>query len=149
MSVTVKIEGLDDVVKRMLEAPSKVERYVAAAAVRAAAKPVINRARSLLPTKRDGSTGQLRKSIGVRVKRYKGAVWAGVGPRPGFKAVKRTTRDGKPVYHNPTQIAHLVERGTSRARARPFLRPAIDGTRNEQFSSFARKAEESFERLKL
>jgi HK97 gp10 family phage protein len=124
----------------MREATSKIEKRVASAAVRAASRPVVNAARAAVP--RD--TGQLRKSIGVKVKRYKGAVWAGIGPRSGFKI---TASDGRP--RNPTQYAHLIERGTRKQRARPFLRPAIDGTRTEQLQAFANKASETFDKLDL
>lgn len=33
---------------------------------------------------------------------------------------------GKPVFRNPTRYGHLVERGTSKTAAKPFLRPTRD-----------------------
>ena len=55
-------------------------------------------------------------------------------PKAGFKDPSKATQKdvatfmkrnvvGKPVFRNPTRYAHLVERGTSRSAAKPFLRP--------------------------
>ncbi len=37
--------------------------------------------------------------------------------------------EGKPVFRNPTRYAHLLELGTSRMAAKPFLRPVMDANR--------------------
>lgn len=87
--------------------------------------------------KKDGitRTGQLRLSIGSKVETYgDGIVVALIGPRRGFRIqVGTRTRDGKkgkagdPIYHDPANVAHLVEyghKGPSPAPAYPFMRPA-------------------------
>lgn len=135
---SVKVSGVAEIQRRMQDQVPKVEKRVVSAGLRAAARPVVTRARSLVP--RD--TGQLRKSIGVKVKRYRGAVWVGIGPRAGYKI---RTADGRSL--NPTQYAHLVERGTVHQRAQPFLRPAIDATKSEQMRAFIAKAREQFSRI--
>ena len=70
--------------------------------------------------------GFLKKSIGTRVRLYRGGVWGGVGPRVG-QAYVYYDREGR--RHVPGNYAHLVEYGTRGATAHPFLRPALDANR--------------------
>jgi HK97 gp10 family phage protein len=74
--------------------------------------------------------GALKKSIGHKVRVYKRAVVAIVGPRDGFRerigTVSRGKNKGKPIYNNPSKYAHLVELGTRHSKAQPFLRPAAE-----------------------
>ena len=70
--------------------------------------------------------GYLKKSIGKKVKAYPGGVWGGVGPRTGQKF---TFVDENGKKHVPANYAHLVEYGTARTPAQPFLRPALDSQR--------------------
>jgi HK97 gp10 family phage protein len=121
---------------------------------RAALKAGVNEATQLVAAdakvRVQKRTRQLKKSIGRKVKGYRGgAVVVGlVGPRRGFRI---TLPDGRTV--DPAKYAHLVEygRGASRvkkkkvladkiagkvfgkevapARPKPFLRPAFDANR--------------------
>lgn len=78
---------------------------------------------------------QLRRSLGRKVKTYASGTVAGiVGPRKGFKVKIGETKDGKPIMHDPVNIAHLVEQGhagPAPAPPHPFARPAYDETKNE------------------
>ena len=77
--------------------------------------------------------GQLKKSLGYRIKVYRdtGVVIGVVGPRRGYRISvgvrSRGPNKGKPVFINPVNYAHLVELGTRRTAAQPFLRPAVQG----------------------
>ncbi len=103
-------------------------------------------------------TGQLRKSLGTRVKTYRqnGASFAVVGSRKGFrKTMVRTS--GKlgefdagvgyrPIKWSRTSITvdprryiHLVELGTKRARPREFLRNAFHQSKSEAVNRFNSK----------
>lgn len=102
--------------------------------------------------------GLLKKSLGLKMRVYKdgSVVLAVVGARKNFKRrVKATSTQiaaiaatitgtgrarqraiakalksdrGQAGYQDPSKIAHLVEFGTVRAKAKPFLRPAWDET---------------------
>jgi HK97 gp10 family phage protein len=80
--------------------------------------------------------GYLSKSIRIRVRNYKGNdVWlAVIGPSSKFRKAKgkrkRGPNKGQPIYHNPSKYAHLVERGTKRSKASPFLKPALQSHQN-------------------
>lgn len=55
-------------------------------------------------------------------------------------AVKLTLRKfAGALYRNPARYAHLVEKGTRRTRAYPFLDPAAQQSRPAAFSAFAEK----------
>lgn len=74
-------------------------------------------------------TGLLKQSIGTKIKTYKDVVFGVVGPRTGFKeGVFRVLEDGRKVavISDPVRYAHLVEFGTSKQKAYPFMRPAYD-----------------------
>jgi len=106
----------------------------------AGCRPIRAAARSRVPVR----FGQLKKSIGTRVKVYPrgNAIWAGVGVRLGFLSVI----DGKKV--DPNKYAHLVEWGTKPhilrgamhpgAKASHFLRSAFDSRQAQAFSEVAR-----------
>lgn len=49
------------------------------------------------------------------------------------------------IYRNPSRYAHLVEKGTKRSRAFPFLAPAIAATRAQVVETIGRKLHEGFE----
>ena len=74
--------------------------------------------------------GLLRKSLGYKVKTYTktGTAVAVCGPRKGFReqigVVSRGKDKGKPIFADPQKYAHLVENGTRRTSAKPWLRPA-------------------------
>lgn len=73
--------------------------------------------------------GFLAKSIRIRLRIYPSERYvAVVGPSMNFIRTKgkykRGKHKGQPRRHRPAYYAHLVERGTKRSRARPWLAPA-------------------------
>lgn len=123
----------DRALRRMLRsAPPEVLARAIAPASRRAMAPVARTAKKRITSLRLADrSGLLRKSIGVRSKRYhkRGVMWVGIGPRTGFRQVI-TTRTGRLVMRNPVRYAHLIEEGFRHASgrripARPFLGPAI------------------------
>lgn len=90
---------------------------------------------------RRGKTRQLWRSLGVKVRVYPSGIVIGiVEPRVGFRVVLRVTKKGRTYYHDPRNIAHLVEGGTvarwqkkgrytGAAQPHQFMQPAL--TRNE------------------
>lgn len=95
--------------------------------------------------------GLLRRSLGTKIKVYpSGRVVAIIGVRRGMKkAIGRRVRGknkGAIVYYDPAKTAHLVELGTSRSRARPFLRPALDATRGGVVDGMIREIRDTIQR---
>ncbi len=118
-SITVKIEGLDNL-KRKLEAlEDAAAADVLEEAVLAGAR-IVQEDASRRVSKR---TGKLARSIEVEVKeKSRGSVFVAVGP----------TKEA--FYGKFVELGHALVRGSKKAKkkvlghvpARPFLRPAID-----------------------
>lgn len=69
--------------------------------------------------------GFLRDSIGIKVSKQ-GDVYVGIDRAKKF-AIPGTRRfSGRSSMAMPSKYAHLVERGTNRSDAKPFLWPAVN-----------------------
>lgn len=122
-----KVDGLQQLFASLASLENKIKRKILRKAATAAGGIILKRARQLVIK----DTGLLKKSLGKKIKAYpSGVVVAVVGPRKGFRQpVTRIKgrKTPKTEIANPTKYAHLVELGTVKAPARPFLKPAIDG----------------------
>jgi len=143
--VTGELIGLKDVLARLKGKEKKVRKKLLKKALDAGGNLVLKSARAKVATR----TKLLRKSLGKKVRVYRGGAAAVVviGPRTGFKQHVRLP-DGSFQLENPTNIAHLVEKGrravyvktkkvlstgavifgrkVASVPARPFMRPAFD-----------------------
>lgn len=132
----IRITGIPQIGLGISRLPVHLQRAAESAVLRAGAKPLVKAARSKAPI----ATGLLKKSIGFRVKKVKGIISARVGPRTGYaKEVTRMGRDGRPrqVYSDPNKYSHLVEIGSSRTAAKPFIRPAMESAKTEVLQEMA------------
>lgn len=127
-----EITGLADALKRLDAVGKKVKKKAVRSAVNHASKLLLREAKSRVPTR----TGQLKKSLGRKVKAYPGAVVGIVGPRTGRRIQigvrQRGNSAGTPIMIDPVKYAHLVEYGhggRSPAPPHPFLRPAFDSSK--------------------
>jgi HK97 gp10 family phage protein len=141
-AITLKINGLVPMQKRLQALERKVAKKAARDAVRAGANVLLQEAKARVPVYVQRSADDplqprlLKRSLGIKVKSYrKGTVVAIMGPRSGFKTTKvqgqrqRTAtkfvrsivRGGQTVYQNPTQYAHLAGPG----RRQTFMDEAI------------------------
>lgn len=131
--VRVTLTGFDEFRRELPEFTSRMVDAAARKAVRAAAKPIIAQARAnVAALNLKESTGLLRQSIGVKVKKYRargaalgfqgtpgaariaaraGTTVAIIGPRHGYKTMVR--RGGRSVFSNPAKYAHLIEGGVA------------------------------------
>lgn len=126
-AISGKIEGVEALVKSLEDLDAKLRKRVLKKAVGEASKMVLRAAKA--GVRKD--TGLLKKSLGRKVKvyRHSGVVVAIVGPRKGFKTAVTRKGQAKATFANPTQYAHLVELGTSRSQAFPFMGPAFEQTK--------------------
>lgn len=88
--------------------------------------------------------GFLARSIRIRLRIYPADRFVAViGPSRKFVRVKgkytRGKRKGQPRLHIPAKVAHLVEKGTKRSRAKPWLQPAHDETAPRFLETAARE----------
>jgi len=81
--------------------------------------PISKEAKRAVP-KREGF---LKRSIIKKVKAFRDGIWGGVGPSTDQKFTRVDSSGKKSI---PSKYAPLVEFGTMRTRAQPFLRPAFD-----------------------
>lgn len=109
-------------IRKFKAMPAKFVKKYGRRALTKAGRRIVKVAKTRVPKR----TGQLKKSLGQKGKTYKDTVVVIVGPRTGYAITDET---GK--RHDPAKIAHLVERGTAKAPAHPFLRPAYDETEAE------------------
>lgn len=113
MSIEFKFEN-EKLLDSLKQFPKNIQKNILVGAVRAGAKPLVEAAKDYAPVDK----GILKKSIGVNRKKTKdkNQVWFAVSPRKGGKY------DG--FY------GHMVEFGTSKMAAQPFLRPAFESQDN-------------------
>lgn len=111
-----EIKGLEEVLKKLYELPTKLEKKVLRSAVRKGAVMIRDKARGYAPT----DTGNLKKSIVVMNKRIDGKIALKVG------VLKRKSKNSKDPFY-----ARFVEFGTSKMVAKPFMRPAFDASSDD------------------
>ncbi|HEY8593308.1 MAG TPA: HK97-gp10 family putative phage morphogenesis protein [Sphingomicrobium sp.] len=137
-----QLQGFDELAAALASLSRGVERNVLKRAGVRAMGIVVERAQSLVPVR----TGALRGSIMIETKTLRDAgfraAWAqakregrstrGIRAEKGAKGSVRVqvVAGGQGARH-----ATLIEFGTSKMAARPFLRPAFDNTSNMVLSS--------------
>lgn len=113
MAIDFKIEGLEELNNQIKKLAASLSAEAVEPLLLQGATVIADDMRSRV---RVGPTGNLRRSIGAKqLKRVD------KNPAPAIAAVDR-----KIAPH-----AHLIDRGTSRAPAYPFMRPAVDNKGSE------------------
>lgn len=120
MRTEFDIQGAAEVERILKELAPEVASRIGDAGLRAGAKVIATEAKRLVPV----DTGKLRDSIAVQVEK------------------KRRDDDERLVvvgFKRPSSaIAHLVEFGTVKMAARPFMRPAADAKADEALNAIGR-----------
>lgn len=125
----MKLHGLKELQQQLQKLAAETRPKVLKAAVRAAFKPVLAAAKAKVPV----DTGELQAGIALATAHDKstGTVAAGLLISNRTTALKqaRVAASAFGEAQNrgaPDRRWHLTELGTKRARAKPFLRPALD-----------------------
>ena len=137
MPNTVKIEGLSELLKGLEEFKKSTQPGILERAVKRAAKPVMETAKTLAPV----DTGALKKSITTKVVRNNAgkaafaAVMKGGGSKSEAAAAAREANSAaRAVGSGPSALvrvqaaaphAHFAEWGTKHSAAHPFMGPAF------------------------
>jgi HK97 gp10 family phage protein len=111
-TITFKITGLDKLEQKLKGLGPAVATRIGADSLTAGAAPITKAMRRLAPYR----TGALRRSITSRAVRATGG--SVLSRMIGFKSPGR-------------YISHLLEFGTVKMAARPFIRPAMDTTHHD------------------
>jgi HK97 gp10 family phage protein len=138
MIAKVKITGLREMQRTLDRLPRELIKSSESAVLRAGAKPIEKAAKAKVPV----GTGLLKKSIGNRVKKVDGSTSARIGPRTGFKGRSLGMKKNKAgvaseKFADPNKYSHLVEFGSSRSPAQPFIRPAIKAAQSQVMDAMA------------
>jgi len=146
MSINFKMDGFKQLERSLSKLPKALSDGVERSALRAGAKPIEKKAKASVAV----SSGLLKQSLGTSVKKNrggenKGNLSARVGARTGFGKTEMV--NGKPVRKDPVKYAHLVEYGTSRTAAKPFIRPAVESSKNEVLEGMAKGYEKGMARV--
>jgi HK97 gp10 family phage protein len=128
-AANIKVEGLKELEKAFGALPYRVAKNVLKSATRAGANPITKKARAFVPA----DTGELRKSIGAKVKLYDRTFTAVAIIGAKFKWIpiaksQRWTRSGR---INPALYAHFVESGAYGGQgATNFMARAFSASRS-------------------
>ena len=119
----VDVQGLKDLNKLLKQLPNKTQAKVMKDAVRKSLQPMNRSAKSKVPK---GGTGDLKKALGVVFnKQYS---------KDDHIEYMVTVRRGKKFPAG--RYGHMVEKGTSKMAAKPFLSPAFDETVQRVLNEF-------------
>jgi HK97 gp10 family phage protein len=129
----IKIEGLKELDEALGEFPKATARNVLKRVAVKSLQPLITMARQLVPVR----TGELRNSLKITTKLSK---------RQASIARREAAREGKSFYQTyagPSALpyAHMVEFGTSKMKAQPYMRPAWDATKHQALDIISKELE--------
>lgn len=150
----INLVGFQELESALLRLPKELAAKVEASALRYGMMPVRKAAQAKARGIKD--TGQLYKSIGLNVRRVRrkgqniNRYTARVGPRGGFRITTGTylrgKKKGRPIFRDPRFYAHLIEYGTSRMPARPFIRPALESSNDAIIAGLAKGYQIGFDK---
>lgn len=116
MTAIAKLIGDKRLARKMELLAVGIQRKIVRKALRRAARPVRDRARSLAPVR----TGALRKSIKVRAAKLRGRGRIGILVKTGTREELGIEASNRWYYPAVVESLH-----------QPYLRPALDGSRGQ------------------
>lgn len=148
MDVQVKVEGLDNIVRKLGLLPDRVGNRALKRALRKGANVIRNIARDNARRIDDPQTAEvIAKNIAVQgMSRRREKEAGGVGVRVGVMGGARHKGGELSLPGGNTTHWRWVEFGTSKARAQPFMRPAIASGAMPAFDAFANAADGEIEK---
>ncbi len=149
--MTVRVEGLQELSQRISALNKTVANRVVRKAATAGARLIRDEAKSRVPV----DTGLLKRNIVVKKFRDQGPgnVRYGIG-LVSSKAVysnnktnRRKGRVGQSYYQDKAFYGHMVEFGTRKMKARPFLRPAFESQKEKAVDIVKNTLKEELDKL--
>ncbi len=142
-----EIKGLKELSKALKAFPQNVQKNILRSSIRAAASDILKEARKNVPKRR----GALRKSLAIVPRRYRTKSLIGfyVGPRTdilkqelisaGIEEKKLVSKNTGFQYSSVMNYGGLVELGSSKMAASPYLRPALESKADEVINEVRKK----------
>ena len=151
----VKISGLAELRTSFAEGSSEIQNKAGRGAVASAASIIRREAKNIVKSKGLIKTGALLENIAIkRDKSPAGVFTYNVGVRHGSKAKRarkvvtyRGTR-ASVKYENDPFYFFMLEFGTSKMPAKPFLRPAFESKKADAAQRIADRLRTSIEKFK-
>jgi len=138
-SLAIEKKKFNDLLRQIDALPKELRKGSELSVLRAGAILIRTSAKSFAARSKD--SGALGKSITLIITGKTGSKTAKVGPLKGYrKLVKRTNKKTGKKYSMeavPTNYSHLIEFGTSKTPAQPYIRPAIDATQEKVAGAMA------------
>jgi HK97 gp10 family phage protein len=134
--IELKIEGLDELRRALLQLPKELRKGPLRSAVSAGARIVQRKAAELAPI----DEGTLKKAI-YRTRSREGSSSVQEMAIVGVRYGKRFRRRGLDAWY-----WRFIEFGTRKMRARPFMRPAFEQTKPEQLEAIRKRLGAAIER---
>ncbi len=113
MPQAMRLTGHRSLMRKLARLGDTVQRRIVRRPTAAALTPISKEAKQNAPIKRKF----LKKSIGKKVKVYRGGVWGGVGPRVGDRFIFTDDEGRRRIPANYAPIVH---------KTNPFLRKAFE-----------------------
>ena len=136
MAEAMKVEGLAELQFALNELPRRLARKSIQKALRAAALPIRDDARSRVPV----SSGTVRRNIVVQRSR----VFTGKDGKFGVLVrVRRMNKSARAKGMSDPFYWRFLEFGTSKMPARPFLRPSFEGNKQAAVDTIAAQLREA------
>ena len=148
--IEYELQGMDAVIVKMRTLTNQVRRKVAMGATRRAARVVTNAAKANAQALDDPKT---RRRIADNIQqRFNGKFYKATGDimyRVGVASPKGKIPKGNPDEGDkgPTPHWHLLELGTEKMRARPFMGPALSNNVDAVISVFSAQMNKGIEKL--
>lgn len=121
-TIAMSVTGVEALDRKLRAMPTKIRNRVLRQAVKAGADLVADRARELVPV----DTGDLQRSIKVRAGMYRDRKFI----RRPRGVVARSVIIGPGFFRGDQFYGGMIEFGTRKMSARPFMRPAYAQTRD-------------------
>lgn len=136
-----KVEGLEELQRKLKTLPGKVQKKLLRSAVTAGAKPIVAAAKAGAPER----TGTVKLSIGRKVVTKNGHATAVIGAKSNVQS------EFKGQVEKPSRIIHLLEKGFidragEHVPGKPFIEPALDQAGPAAVDAMADKLGKGIER---
>ncbi len=149
--VTIQLSGINDIIRALRKLSDKVEKKIARKAVRAGTKLIAAEIKTRAPQ----DTGILKRSVSVRAarRRRRGVISMNAifnmrkyPQLVSFSAGSRTNLSSRKFEGKRYFYPAALEYGTSKMKARPFVRPAWDSKKNQALAVVLGGIREGIER---
>lgn len=135
MNLTMKVEGLDELNRRLNRLESKQMKKTVRSSAMFATSPMLKKMKSKVPVE----DGPLKKSLGRQSRFFRrGQIFS---MRIGIRS-KQSPDGSWPSVYGP-----MIENGTLKMAAQPFMRPAFDENYRATIDRFGQSLGEKVEQL--